>query len=118
MISPWKELIIAGATAILMWIMGWVRTLLAKNIHVESPEAQELKHVVQMMEQSAAVQDAIMDTQILQSKSLRTVLEALTGKCNGNVKNAIAMIDAADAQFNAFLRSRVRSIPDEQGKEQ
>lgn len=117
MTSPWKELIIAGATAILMWIMGWVRTLLAKNIHVESQESRQLKHVIQMIEQSAAVQDAIMDTQILQSKSLRTVLEALQGKCNGNVTKAIAMIDAADAQFNAFLRSRVRTMEDNGGAE-
>lgn len=103
-----KALAIAGSTAVLMWAMGWIRTFLAKRISVESPESKAIEKIAVMLRRSNAVQDAIMDTQIIQAKALRTVLEAVTGKINGNVKDAIAMLDVADTQFNSFLRSRVR----------
>jgi len=114
-----KALLIAGATAVLMWLMGWVRTFLARRVSVESPEskaienlrAQEAKDTAalsKMIRQSSSVQDAIMDTQIIQAKVLRTVLEVATGNINGNVKKATDMLDLADTQFNLFLRSRVR----------
>jgi hypothetical protein len=108
MSEVWIALVVAAGTAIVMWIMGWVRTFLAKRIHVESPESKAIAQLTAMVRKSNAVQDAIMDTQIIQSKAMRVLLEAVSGKINGNIEIAIGLIDAADNQFNAFLRSRVR----------
>lgn len=113
-------LVVAAGTAVLMWVMGWVRTFLAKRITVESPESKaiselraqlgrDMKTISASIRKSDAVQDAIMDAQIVQSKVLRAICEAQQGKVNGNIERAIKMIDASDSQFDAFLRSRVRS---------
>ena len=103
-----EKLIMVAATAIVMWIMGWVRTFLARRVKVETPDASNIRKMTKAMGQLSAVQDAVMDTQILQTKAIKALLEASKGKINGNVDEAISLIQGADVQFNAFLRSRAR----------
>jgi hypothetical protein len=103
-----EKLLMVAATAMIMWVMGWVRTFLARRVKVETPDAANIRKIIKSMGQLSAVQDAVMDTQILQTKAIKALLEASKGKINGNVDDALQMIKGADIQFNAFLRSRAR----------
>lgn len=108
------QLLTVLATAGVMWAAGWVRTFLARRVKVETPDSKAIRALRKDVRTIVAVQDAIMDTQVLQSRAIKAVLEAQKGVCNGNVDRAISMIDGAEAQFDAFLRSRVR--PDDEGE--
>lgn len=97
-----------------MWVAGWVRTFLARRVKVETPDSRAIKALRRDVRAIVALQDAIMDTQVLQSRALKAVLEAQKGICNGNVDKAISLIDGAEAQFDAFLRSRARPEAEEE----
>lgn len=109
------QLLTVLATAAVMWAAGWVRTFLARRVKVETSDATAIRALRKDVRTIVAVQDAIMDTQVLQSRAIKAVLEAQKGVCNGNVDRAISMIDGAEAQFDAFLRSRVRSDDEVEG---
>lgn len=102
------QLLTVLATAAVMWAAGWVRTFLARRVKVETPDSRAIKALRRDVRAIVALQDVIMDTQVLQSRALKAVLEAQKGICNGNVDKAIALIDGAETQFEAFLRSRAR----------
>jgi hypothetical protein len=86
---------VAVITALAMWIIGWIRTFLARRVHVESPEAKTLAQVVPAVNAILCVMGPLLDASI-------ATLEVTKGICNGNVDKALERTRAAQAKFEAF----------------
>jgi hypothetical protein len=96
-----NPIIVAGLTAILMWLLGWVRTFLARRVHVESPEAKTLAQVVPAVNAILCVMGPLLDASIAN-------LEVAKGICNGNVDRALTNTRAAQIKFDAFLNDSAK----------
>lgn len=87
---------IALITAFLMWCAGWVRTFLARRVHVQSPETQTIAKLVPAV-------NMLIDIQIPQTEALVALLEAAKGDCNGNVDKALQSTKSAKHRFEQYL---------------
>jgi len=108
-ISPWKEILIAVATAAVIWIAGCVSRYIQTNVKIESPISKQLSEVIKSLNEVSELQNVMIDSLIVLSKATRTVLETAQGKINGNVEIAISMIDESDSKLNAFLLSKAKT---------
>lgn len=86
---------VAVITALAMWIIGWIRTFLARRVHVESPEAKTLAQVVPAVNAILCVMGPLLDASIAN-------LEVAKGICNGNVDRALEKTRAARDCYDAF----------------
>jgi hypothetical protein len=92
---------VAVITALAMWIIGWIRTFLARRVHVESPEAKTLAQVVPAVNAILCVMGPLLDASIAN-------LEVAKGICNGNVDRALTNTRAAQIKFDAFLNDSAK----------
>jgi hypothetical protein len=84
-----------------MWLLGWVRTFLARRVHVESPEAKTLAQVVPAVNAILCVMGPLLDASIAN-------LEVAKGICNGTVDRALTNTRAAQIKFDAFLNDSAK----------
>jgi hypothetical protein len=91
-----NPVLVALATAMAMWIAGWVRTFLAKRIHVQSPEAETIEAI------RPAV-NALLEANGPMMHGIIAILEAQQGQCNGNVTEALRVNRSAKSKFDEFL---------------
>ena len=90
-----EPVVIVVATALTMWVIGWIRTFLGKRIHVESPEAKTLAQVVPAVNAILCVLGPLLDASIAN-------LEVAKGICNGNGDRALERTRAARDCYDAF----------------
>lgn len=93
-----NPLIVAGLTAILMWILGWIRTWLAKRVRVASPEARALARLSPLVETMMDNQDMIFD--------------AIDDVAGGKTEEAKKKIETARRHFLAGLKARALPKPE------
>ena len=96
-----NPIIVAGVTAVLMWLLGWVRVYLARRVKVESPEAKTLSQVVPAVNAILCVMGPLLDASIAN-------LEVAKGICNGNVDRALVNTRKARDNFEGFLNQSAR----------
>ena len=114
-----ERIIIAVVGALAGLIAANVFRLLGQYIHkrvtIMSPDSALIRKMLVIVRSTSDMQDALMDVQIRQTKALTALLEATKGQINGNVDEALSIVRGADAQFNAFLRSRAKpDMPEEE----
>jgi len=90
-----EPVVVAVATALAMWVIGWIRTFLARRVKVQSPEAATLAQVVPAVNAILCVLGPLLDASIAN-------LEVTKGICNGNVDRALERTRAARDCYDAF----------------
>lgn len=99
--SPWEALkdnpvAVALATAFAMWVAGWVRTFLAHRVKVQSPEAEAIRKIVPAVNMLVEMKDPELTMLI-------ALGEAMQGKNNGNVTNALTDTRNTRDAYRKFL---------------
>jgi ABC-type glucose/galactose transport system permease subunit len=98
-----NPIIIALLTALLMWLAGWVRTFLAKRVHVASPDAEAIKKNGETIEKTVAAVNCLIEIKGPELDMLIALGEAIQGQNNGNVTTALDGARAARRSFRGFL---------------
>ncbi len=86
---------VALLTALAMWVAGWVRVFLARRVRVQSPDAELVRKLVPAV-------NCLIETKGPELEMLIALGEAMQGKNNGNVTDALKRMRPAQERFEKF----------------
>jgi hypothetical protein len=104
-VREWLEnpIIVALATAMVMWGAGWVRTFLAHRIKVSSPEAKQIKQHEEVLEKLVPAVNTLVSIAGPEFSLIIALGEAAQGKNNGNVTTALNVAYAARSTLQGYV---------------
>lgn len=98
--SPILYSIIGGASMLLVTsLYRLAESSIRKRVTVRSPEMQAVLQMVPAVNMMVPVLGSLLAGQ-------KASLEALKGKCNGNVDHALSTIDDAKHKFDTYLMTQ------------
>ena len=87
-----------------MWIGGWIRSFLAKRIKVQGPDTLELKRQGETIEKTVLAVNCLIELKGPELDMLIALGEAMQGKNNGNVTDALRATREARLTFTEYQR--------------
>jgi flagellar hook-basal body complex protein FliE len=100
----------AVSTALVMYVLGWVRTWMAQRLKLSSPVERRIKSLESFATQQSEMLDSIMDRQANVSKGLITLANAVKTGDQSKVNEVLDMMAKSEDQYIKFLRSRTKPI--------
>lgn len=115
---PWTELATAGATALLMWGAGWIRTLLARNVAVSTPVERRVNKLRSTVRRMAFLQEAMADRQAMQSQAIILMANGVKLGDQTQVDRAMDVMNACESQYLASLTAHLNAEDNEDEEEE
>ena len=104
--------------AIGMWIFGWIRTFLARRVTMMTPIEKKVQQQTRQIRRNEVFIEAILDRQMMQSKSIIILAEAVKLGDKAQVDVALDTLKASETQFLMFLQnSAMHDTEDEKGED-
>lgn len=111
---------IAVASSILgmvaMWLLGWVRTFLAKRVKVQSPESRTVQRIAGSVRRQSFLIEAGNDRAAMHAQAVIILANAVKNDDQAQVTRSLDIMSASESQFLASITARMTrddsDIPD------
>jgi hypothetical protein len=97
-----NPIVVAIATAALMWVAGWVRQFLAKRVRLQNPDAKAIQAQGKVQDKLVIAVNTLIECKGPELDMLIALGDAMQGRNNGNVTDALKGARQARDTFERF----------------
>jgi hypothetical protein len=104
---PWKDLVWCFSGFLFMYILGWVRTFLAKRVKVQTVDAPEISRLSHAVRRQSFLLEAGIDRQAMHAQAIIVLANAVKTGDQSQITRSLDIMSASESQYLASLTARL-----------